>query len=100
MKKATNKLRHQNAQEEVATKRHKKHKMNDSSFLCLLCLFVATSSLCFCGLCAFCGQFFEGIVADAIPLPILVVEVPPLRFIHSEAFGFHRASQEIAVPAL
>ena len=42
----------------------------------------------------------ETFVADAIPLPVFVIEVPPLRFVDGKTFRFHRRSQQVAVPAL
>ena len=39
-------------------------------------------------------------IADAILTPVLIVKVPPLSFIYSEAFSFHRRPQQRPVPTL
>src|SRR6266567_3541297 len=45
-------------------------------------------------------KLFERNIQNRIFLPIFVVEVPPLGFIHREAFGFHRPAKQVAMPAL
>ncbi len=42
----------------------------------------------------------EAHIADAVPLPIFVIKVPPLGFVYREAFGLHLGTQEITIPAL
>ena len=45
-------------------------------------------------------KLLEGNIQDRVFLPVLVVEVPPFGFIDGEAFGFHGAAKQVAVPAL
>src|SRR5262245_17418537 len=45
-------------------------------------------------------ELFEWHVADRVLAPVLVVEVPPLRFKNGEALGFHCPAQQVAVPSL
>lgn len=42
----------------------------------------------------------EGLVADGVVAPVLVVEVPPFVFVDGEAFGFHGGAEEVAEGAL
>ena len=46
------------------------------------------------------AEGLEAFVADAIALPVFVIEVPPLGFVDGEALRFHCRAKEIAVPAL
>ena len=43
---------------------------------------------------------FEGHVADAVLLPLVEVEVPPLELINGESFFLHCAPQQFTMPAL
>src|SRR5690242_8138257 len=45
-------------------------------------------------------DFVEWDVADTVALPILVIEVPPLLWVHGEALRLHRLAKELAVPSL
>src|SRR5271169_2169187 len=45
-------------------------------------------------------QIFKLDVQDRVFVPVFVIEVPPLVFINSEAFRFHSATEQVAVPAL
>ena len=40
------------------------------------------------------------LIADRVPRPVPVVEVPPLRFVHREALMLHRLTKQIAQRAL
>src|SRR5580704_9200978 len=45
-------------------------------------------------------QIFKLDVQDRIFVPVFVIEVPPLVLVNGEAFRFHGAAKQIAVPAL
>src|SRR5262249_36229586 len=45
-------------------------------------------------------DLIESDVEDGVSLPVFVVEVPPLEFIHGEALRFHRLAQRLAHAAL
>src|SRR5262245_20608955 len=49
-----------------------------------------------------CGRTYliERDISDSVFLPVLVIEVPPLSFVDSEAFRFHLPAQQVAVPTL
>src|ERR1051326_2602969 len=46
------------------------------------------------------AQLLQRRVPDPVELPVLVVEVPPLRVVHREALGFHGLPEHLPVPAL
>ena len=43
---------------------------------------------------------FEGLVPDAVFLPISIIEMPPFEFVHREPRRLHRLAQQLAVPTL
>ena len=45
-------------------------------------------------------ELVECLVPDRVPLPILVIEMPPLCLIDGEAFRLHCSAQQIAPPTL
>src|SRR5580692_9094393 len=45
-------------------------------------------------------QIFKLDVQNWILMPVFVIEVPPLVFLNGEAFRFHCAAKQIAMPAL
>jgi hypothetical protein len=39
-------------------------------------------------------------IEDGILIPTLIIEMPPLDIVDGESLGFHRVTEQVALPAL